>query len=152
MPLPLQWIDRGVVSLLEVKSFPGESYGKHHVVRDQQVVKGGVVRHRPQLQANPADDLEFNLLIKMEWTENLGQWVILKGSLPSKKSGFHLPWQPVFAIIRPENKRPIYSKVINKRKTLSKGGIVSHMPDPLVTAQRRLPVSWDSRDWIIINK
>ena len=42
-------------SLFEVKSFPGASYSQHHVVRDQQVVKGGVVRHRLQLQANHAD-------------------------------------------------------------------------------------------------
>ena len=53
----------------------------------------------------------------LKWIENLGQWVILKGSLSSKKSGFHLPWQSVFAIIRPENKTPTYSKVINKQKT-----------------------------------
>ena len=69
--------------------------------------------------------------------ENL-TWVILKGSLSSKKSGFHLTWQSVFAIIRPENKTPTYSKVINKRKTLSKGEIVKHMPGPLVTAQAGL--------------
>ena len=103
--LRLQCIGRGVGSLFEVKSFPGESYSQHHVVRDQQVVKGGVVRHRPKLQANPVEDLDFNLLIKMEWTENLGQCVILKGSLSSKKSGFHLTWQPVFAIIG-ENHSP----------------------------------------------
>ena len=132
--LRLQCIGRGVGSLFEVKSFPGASYSQHHVVRDQQVVKGGVVRHRLQLQANPAENLDFNILIKMEQNENM-TWVILKGSLSSKKSGFHLPWQPVFAIIRPENKRPTYSKVVNKRKTLSKGGIVNHMPGSLVTAQ-----------------
>ena len=136
--IAMHWHGRGVGSLFEVKSFPGASYSQHHVVRDQQVVKGDVVQHRPQLQANPAEDLDFNLLIKMEWTENLGQCVILKGSLSSKKSGFRLPWQSVFAIIRPENKTPTYSKVINKRKTLSKGGIVNHMPGPLVTAQAGL--------------
>ena len=73
--IAMHWHGRGVGSLFEVKSFPGASYSQHHVVRDQQVVKGDVVRHRLQLQANHADDLDFNLLIKMEWIENLGQCI-----------------------------------------------------------------------------
>ena len=77
----------------------------------------------------------------MERNENL-TWVILQGSLSSKTSGFHLPWQPLFAIIgaiiRPENKTPTYSKVIDKLNTLSNGEIVNHMPGPLVTAQAGL--------------
>ena len=89
-------------SLFEVKSFPGESSSsKRHVVC---VVKVDVVCHRPQLQTNPAEDINFNLTYKMKWNENLAG-VILKGSLILKKSGFHLPWQAVLAIIE-ENHLP----------------------------------------------